>query len=115
MVMSSPFAGAEMITFFAPASMCARALLASVKRPVDSNANCHPVNLLWSPPVAECGRPAEGHKTENACSPVIQRGGARVESGCRGHDVVHEYEMLAAERSASGDCTERARNVAESL
>ena len=35
-VMSSPLAGAEMMTFFAPASMCALALSASVKRPVDS-------------------------------------------------------------------------------
>ena len=35
-VMSSPLAGALMITFFAPASMWARALSASVKMPVDS-------------------------------------------------------------------------------
>ena len=35
-VASSFFAGAEMMTFFAPASRCAFALLASVKRPVDS-------------------------------------------------------------------------------
>ena len=35
-VRSSPLAGAEMMTFFAPASMCALALSASVKRPVDS-------------------------------------------------------------------------------
>ena len=35
--MSSPFAGAEMMTFFAPPpSMCARAFAASVKSPVDS-------------------------------------------------------------------------------
>jgi hypothetical protein len=36
MVMSSFFAGAEMITFFAPASIWPRALPASVKSPVDS-------------------------------------------------------------------------------
>src|SRR5688572_27244354 len=36
MVMSSFLAGAEMITFFAPAAMCALAFSASVKRPVDS-------------------------------------------------------------------------------
>src|SRR4051812_4439979 len=36
MVMSSPLAGAEMITFFAPAVMWALALSASVKSPVDS-------------------------------------------------------------------------------
>ena len=36
MVMSSFFAGAEMMTFLAPASMCALALVASVKKPVDS-------------------------------------------------------------------------------
>ena len=35
-VLSSFFAGAEMITYFAPASMCALALVASVKNPVDS-------------------------------------------------------------------------------
>ena len=35
-VMSSPLAGAEMMTLRAPASMCALALSASVKRPVDS-------------------------------------------------------------------------------
>src|SRR5205814_6795220 len=36
MVMSSPLAGAEISTFFAPQSMCLRAADASVKRPVDS-------------------------------------------------------------------------------
>src|ERR1700722_11756034 len=35
-VMSSSLAGAEMMTFFAPASMCARALGPVVKMPVDS-------------------------------------------------------------------------------
>ena len=35
-VMSSPLAGALMMTFFAPASMWARAFSASVNRPVDS-------------------------------------------------------------------------------
>ncbi len=35
-VASSFFAGAEMMTFLAPASMCALALVASVKKPVDS-------------------------------------------------------------------------------
>src|SRR5579875_3933369 len=34
--MSSPLAGAEMITFFAPASRCARAVGPAVNRPVDS-------------------------------------------------------------------------------
>ncbi len=36
MVMSSLDAGAEMMTFLAPPSMCALALVASVKNPVDS-------------------------------------------------------------------------------
>ena len=36
MVMSSPLAGAEMITFFAPASRCLAASSRLVKRPVDS-------------------------------------------------------------------------------
>ena len=35
-VLSSFFAGAEMITYLAPASMCALALVASVKKAVDS-------------------------------------------------------------------------------
>ena len=35
-VMSSPFAGAEMMTFLAPATRCPLALSASVNRPVDS-------------------------------------------------------------------------------
>jgi hypothetical protein len=42
MVMSSPLAGAEMITFLAPAWMCAPALSASVKRPVDSSTTSTP-------------------------------------------------------------------------
>ena len=35
-VMSSPLAGAEMMTFLAPAARCPLAFSASVKRPVDS-------------------------------------------------------------------------------
>jgi hypothetical protein len=35
-VMSSPLAGAEMMTFLAPAARCLPALSASVKKPVDS-------------------------------------------------------------------------------
>jgi hypothetical protein len=35
-VMSSPFAGAEMITFLAPAARCPFAFSASVNRPLDS-------------------------------------------------------------------------------
>jgi len=35
-VLSSFLAGAEMMTYFAPASMCAFAFVASVKNPVDS-------------------------------------------------------------------------------
>ena len=41
-VMSSPLAGALMITFFAPALRWARALSASVKRPVDSRTMSTP-------------------------------------------------------------------------
>ena len=40
--MSSPFAGALMITFWAPASRCARAFSASVKMPVDSRTMSTP-------------------------------------------------------------------------
>ena len=42
MVMSSPLAGAEMITFFAPASRCFAAWSRSVKRPVDSSTMSTP-------------------------------------------------------------------------
>jgi hypothetical protein len=41
-VMSSPLAGAEMITFLAPACRCASALSASVNRPVDSSTMSTP-------------------------------------------------------------------------
>src|SRR4051794_31070455 len=41
-VTSSFFAGAEMITFLAPPSMCALALVASVKKPVDSTTTSTP-------------------------------------------------------------------------
>src|SRR5207247_1750512 len=50
--MSSPLAGALMTTFFAPASMCAFALSASVKIPVDSRT--------MSTPIAPHGRAAGG-------------------------------------------------------
>jgi hypothetical protein len=40
--MSSPLAGALMITFFAPAVMCALAFSASVKIPVDSRTMSTP-------------------------------------------------------------------------
>ena len=40
--MSSPLAGALMMTFLAPASMWARAFSASVKRPVDSRTMSTP-------------------------------------------------------------------------
>jgi hypothetical protein len=50
-VKSSFFAGAEMITFLAPPSMCALALVASVKNPVDSTTTSAPM----SPHLREAG------------------------------------------------------------
>jgi hypothetical protein len=44
MVTSSFLAGAEMMTFFAPPSMCALALVASVKKPVDSTTTSAPTS-----------------------------------------------------------------------
>ncbi len=41
-VMSSPFAGAEMMTFLAPASRCLAAFSRSVKNPVDSMTTSTP-------------------------------------------------------------------------
>src|SRR3569833_1992109 len=43
-VMSSFLAGAEMMTFFAPLSTCALALVASVKKPVDSMTTSAPTS-----------------------------------------------------------------------
>ena len=44
MVASSPVAGAEMMTFFAPPALCPDAADASVKKPVDSTTMSTP----WS-------------------------------------------------------------------
>src|SRR5919112_202374 len=56
-VRSSFFAGAEMITFLAPPSTCARALPASVNRPVDSMTTSAPRSAQGS---------AEGSRSSNA-------------------------------------------------
>ena len=71
-------------------------------------------SLLWLPPVAKCRRPAEGHKTNNACAAVAERGGARVQGRGGRHDVVDERRRarraaLARRRRRA----KRARNVAE--
>ena len=47
-VKSSFLAGAEMMTFFAPPSMCALALSASVKKPVDSMTTSAPRSFQGS-------------------------------------------------------------------
>ena len=66
-VKSSLLAGAEMITFFAPESMWACALVASVKKPVDSTTTSAPMSphlradgsrsanavMFWSPTLIE--------------------------------------------------------------
>ena len=49
-VMSSLEAGALMMTFFAPASRCAFALVASVKKPVDSMTTSAPRSAQGSAP-----------------------------------------------------------------
>ena len=49
-VMSSFFAGAEMITFFTVPRMCFLASLASVKCPVDSTTTCAPTDSQGSAP-----------------------------------------------------------------
>src|SRR5262245_65550616 len=70
----------------------------------------------WLPAVAEGGRPAECHKTNNACAAIAERGSARVQGGGGRHHVVHDDEVLAAQcaprRTRRG---KRARNVAESV
>ena len=68
-VRSSPFAGAEMMTFFAPPCRCAAALAASVKRPVDSitistprsaqgicaGSRCENTLIVWPFTISESG------------------------------------------------------------
>src|SRR5262245_59059250 len=70
----------------------------------------------WLPAVAECRRPTECHKTNNACTAIAERGSARVQGGGGRHHVVHDDEVLAAQRALRrtrrGKC---ARNVAESV
>ena len=50
MVMSSSVAGAEMITFFAPASRWPLAFVALVKMPVDSTTTQHRGRPMATPP-----------------------------------------------------------------
>src|SRR4051812_5441765 len=70
----------------------------------------------WLPPVAEGGRPAEGHKTNNACTAIAERGSARVQSRRGRDDVVDKHDMGAAERvSRRQRHAKRARNVAEAV
>src|SRR5262245_41803660 len=70
----------------------------------------------WLPAVAECGRPAECHKTNNACAAIAERGSARVQGGGGRHHVVDDDEVLAAQRILRR-CRrgKRARNVAKSV
>ena len=56
MVMSSPLAGAEMITFFAPPSMCFFASGALVKRPVDSSTMSTPRSFHGSAAGSFCAK-----------------------------------------------------------
>jgi hypothetical protein len=63
-VKSSCFAGAEMMTFFAPPSTCARALVASVNRPVDSITTSAPRSPQGSLPGSRSA------KTLNDCPPT---------------------------------------------
>jgi hypothetical protein len=55
-VKSSFLAGAEMMTFWAPASMCALALVASVKKPVDSMTTSAPSSFHGSEPGSRSSR-----------------------------------------------------------
>ena len=55
-VKSSFFAGAETMTFCAPASMCALALVASVKKPVDSMTTSAPSSFHGSEPGSRSSR-----------------------------------------------------------
>src|SRR5258706_2435801 len=71
---------------------------------------------LWLPPVAECRRPAEGHKTNNACAAIAERGSARVQGRGGGHHVIHENDMTAAKCVLRRKTRQkRARNAAESV
>src|SRR5215510_10817065 len=70
----------------------------------------------WLPAVAKCRRPAECHKTNNACTAIAERGSARVQGGGGRHHVVHDDKVLAAQRAPCRSRRgKRARNVAESV
>ena len=89
MVMSSLVAGAEMMTFLAPPSTCALALVASVKKPVDSTTTSAPTSahfrlagsrsanaaISWSPTVIAVvgGRDVAVEPTQDAV--VLQQVG----------------------------------------
>src|SRR6266550_137718 len=123
MVMSSPLAGAEISTFFAPHSMCFRAALASVKRPVDSRTistprsfhgraphltsnsskpvdakpRRHSVHSIRLKPVAARMGPAESHVTDYSCARSIQNLRAAIERRRGRHDIIHHYDVRPAQ------------------
>src|SRR4051812_44817971 len=75
-----------------------------------------PFLSLWLPPIAQCRRPAEGHKANNACTAFAERGSARVQCGGSRHNIIDDDDVRAAKHAprcrARGEC---ARNVAESV
>src|SRR5205085_12249508 len=68
------------------------------------------------PAVAECGRPSEGQKTNNACTAIAERGSARVQGRGGRHDIIDDDDVGATEHVSSGTGrAKRARNVAETV
>ncbi len=102
-VMSSPFAGAEMITLLAPAVMCLRASSAFVKRPVDSSTRSTPSvphgrsagslcekTSISSPSIVMLAAPPRYLALENAVHGIVLE---QVRERLRVGQIVHRYEI----------------------
>src|SRR5256885_251911 len=111
--MSSPLAGAEITTFFAPAARCFAAASRSVKRPVLSSTSSTPSSFHGScsgslmavtrisPPRRKVGTalaeirkdgPAERHGQDGSHAGALQGPRGLGERGAGGEDVVHENQ-----------------------
>ena len=114
-VMSSPLAGAEMITFLAPPSTCFRALSALVNNPVDSMTMSTPRSFhgSWPGPLGQAGscgprrsrpvRPDLGQPAEDAV--VLQQVGDRL--GVGEVVVADDLDVVPARRGSPGSSSAR--------
>ena len=104
-VMSSLEAGALMMTFFAPASRCAFALVASVKKPVDSMTTSAPRSAHGSAPGSRSASTLTGVPSTTSPSSVastVPGYGPRIESYFRScASVLESVRSLTATHSMS--------------